>query len=154
MRTKRRLLGCYLVTTALLSIRNNPVYAQSNPSATTIRVLLVDYKTGRPLKSHKLWLWLSNKDGELTEHPVTLTGKTGKDGIAVFQFGQSPPPRMWVDLRIGDWACASTGEFATSELLQNGIGAHFAADANLCKSQPAAFPEPQPGEIIVVIRHL
>jgi hypothetical protein len=153
MGTKRGLLRCCLMA-SFLFFRCGSLLAQSDPHITTIRVRLVDYKTGKRLKGHKVWLWLSDGDGELTQHPVTLASKTGKDGIAVFQMATIPPPKMWVDLGIGDWACASTGEFSTSDLLQNGMGVNFQADSNLCKSPPATFPDPCRGVITFAIRHL
>jgi len=119
-----------------------------------IRVRLLDYKTGRPLKGHKVWLGLSDQDGEIRQDAPYLAGKTGRDGIAIFQMKQTPPPKMWVDLGIGDWACTSRGDFVPSDLLQRGIAVTFEADPHLCKSPPATFPSPQPGEMVLPIRRL
>ena len=51
-----------------LSLSGGICQVQASPGAVAIRVRALDFKTGRPLKRHRIAIWLSDSAGEIQEH--------------------------------------------------------------------------------------
>jgi hypothetical protein len=127
-------------------------HGQSVPrvSVVQVQVLVLDYKTGRPVKGREVEVMLPNAKGDIYNHSPRIFKKTGENGIAVFQIAPPVPPQLWV---MADFPCTRRQAFETSEVLQQGvIGDH--ADFELCKNPTSHPATAQPGEIVVYIRRL
>jgi hypothetical protein len=126
---------------------------QKTPTSPEIRVRLLDYKTGRPLKGRMVWLTLSDHDGQYRSI-VPMEGDTGADGIAVFRFKTVPPPRILV-VPPEDHACTEPepAGFATEAIVQYGIVGNL-FDEPLCKPHISEFPNPRPGELVFYAHRL
>src|SRR5260370_1326841 len=111
-----------LVATLLMSLSGGICQAQSSPGI-EIRVRALDYKSGRPLKHHRIAIWLSDSAGEIQYHvSQEVTRSTGEEGRAVFQLTEPLPPNIRVDTdMLPDWNCATTWRLATGLNLQPGM---------------------------------
>ena len=123
---------------------------QTIPASVNIRVRLLNYKTGRPLNGRYVALSLSGPDGNYHRSEV-IRGKTDANGVVVFLFAATPPPRVWV-IALDDYSCAEREEFATADILQKGISGNY-VDAR-CKPYVSLPPNPQPGEIVFPVHRL
>jgi hypothetical protein len=128
---------------------------QTAPTASEIRVLLLDYKTGQPLQGRKVWLTLFDTDEQYRNRTiVAMEGKTGTDGTAVFRFSSGPLPKMLV-VSAEDFACTEPGpmRFGTEAIVRHGVVGNL-VDVPLCKPHTPAFPNPRPGELVFYVHRL
>jgi hypothetical protein len=124
--------------------------AQAVPSVSEIRVLVLDYKTGRPVKGREVEVMLPDVMGQIHNRSPLIVQKTRKDGIASVQVPSPLPPQLWV---MADFPCTRQQAFATTEILQHGIvGDH--ADFELCKNPTSRRVAARPGQIVLYIRRL
>ncbi len=139
----RRLL---LMAVGLLIVGSGVALGQTASAPVNLRVRLLNYKTGRPLKGRYVELALSGPDGKFPNRPELMRAETDANGVAEFRFETMPPLRVWV-LSLDDYPCAEQVEFATAEIHQHGIAAGYADDSR-CKPHPTNLPNPQPGEVL------
>jgi|SRR6266850_479813 len=144
----RRLL---LLAVGLFIVGSGVSSGQILSAPVNIRVRLLNYKTGRPLNGRYVALSLSGPDGKYLRAEV-MRGKTDANGVVVFRFTATPPPRVWV-IALDDYACAEREEFATADVLQKGISGNYVDDAR-CKPYASLPPNPQPGEIVFPVHRL
>jgi hypothetical protein len=123
------------------------------PTAAEIRVRLLDYKTGRPLKGRHVWLTMSDRDGEYRT-TVALEGKTAADGAAAFLFKTVPPPRILV-VTPDDYECTEPepAGFSTEAIVHYGIVGNL-TDVPLCKPHTSEFPNRRPEELVFYAHRL
>ncbi len=153
MKGRPALCSICLLGFAISPLCKNSLGGQTTPRTTSVRVRLVDYRTGRPLGGHKVWLSLSDGDGQLTGR--SLTNKTEKGGLATFQLEKPLPKKIWVTLaRLGDWNCNARQDFDTQEVISKGIPDTYSPDPALCKGSSFPFADPPPGEIVIPVRRL
>lgn len=130
-------------------------FSQGQPAPTTaeIRVRLLDYKSGRPLKGRHVWLTLSDRDGEYRT-TVAMEGKTGADGAAAFVFKTVPPLRILV-VTPDDYECTEPepAGFSTEQIVHYGIVGNL-TDVPLCKPHTSEFSNPRPGELAFYVHRL
>jgi hypothetical protein len=143
----RRLLWA---SVSLLLITSGFALGQSSSVTARIRVRLLDYKTAKPLKGRWASLSLSNSAGRYLR-AESLTERTDANGVAVFCFRTDPPPRVWIAL--DDYSCAEHQEFATADILQNGVAGGY-VDDDRCKPHASSLPAPTPGEVVLPVRRL
>jgi hypothetical protein len=126
----------------------------SAPSSHEIRVQLLDYRTGRPLKDRYVQLtvpWPNKDSGYHEEYP---TAKTKKDGIAIFHFNGWLPPAGQVVL-LDDWECSDLRLFATEEVLRQGLVEKFDADDHpMCRRHLTQLATAVPGVIVCYAHRL
>jgi len=130
---------------------------ESPPTTAEILVRALDYKAGRPLKGHRIAIWLSDSAGQIQLHKSQeLVANTGNDGRAIFQVKEPLPPKMMIDsASLADWNCSATWQLATSGILEHGIVGQYTLDPRWCKkkrSLPTASPVP--GEIVIYVHQL
>ncbi len=88
-----------------------------------------------------------------------MIGRTGTDGVVVFQVKQPVPPRVDV-LDLQAYPCSRPEDFSTKDILERGIVAHvppspFKKVAKWCPANSQApQPQRQPGEVIFFIHPL
>src|SRR5260221_527541 len=75
-----------------------PMQEQAAKRTIEIRVLLLDYKSGRPVNGREVALSWLDSAGQRSNAWTYLESKTGRDGIALFRFEHTPPPEFWVTL--------------------------------------------------------
>ena len=123
------------------------------PSTVQIRVRVLDYKTGRPLKGHHIAIWLSDSAGQIQLHKSEkLTQSTLSDGGAIFNVKEPLPPKMTIDTdSLQDWNCAATWRVATSEILQRGIVGQHTPDAECSEKKSPPAMSPTPGEVVIYV---
>jgi hypothetical protein len=117
-----------------------------------LQVLLLHYKTGRPLKGCWVELALSNPVGKLLPRPELMRSVTDAKGVATFRFDKVPPPRIWV-IAMNDYECSERHDFATTEVFERGIAGTY-ADDDRCKPHALRLPNPQPGEVVFPVHRL
>jgi hypothetical protein len=129
-------------------------HGQSALPASVVQVLVLDYKTGLPVKGREVEMILPNTKGDVYEHSPRIIKKTGKNGIAVFHISSPLPQEVFaVADAMADFPCTSRQTFETSEVLQRGIiGDHAAFE--LCKNPTSRPATAEPGEIVIYIRRL
>jgi hypothetical protein len=129
----------------LSSIGSNVCWAQA---ATEVRVRVLDYRTGLPVKGRLVGL----ESAAIGQWSVATTDK---DGVATFQLSNPLPQVLTIDseVTLANWSCTERREFQTSEVLERGIVGGF-EDHQLCKVHTPTLAVAQPGEIIVYTRHL
>src|SRR5216684_8049539 len=112
-----------LVAILVMSLSGGICQAQASSGTVEIRVRALDYKTGRPLKNHRIAIWLSDSTGEIQYHvSQEVIRSTGEDGRAVFQLTEPLPPSIRIDtVMLPDWNCAETWQRATGLIMQRGI---------------------------------
>lgn len=69
-------------------------HGQSALPASVVQVLVLDYKTGLPVKGREVEMILPNTKGDVYEHSPRIIKKTGKNGIAVFHISSPLPPEV------------------------------------------------------------
>ena len=148
-----------LVRKAFVTVLSVCILCQGESSSHTpeIRVRAMDYKTGRPVKGHRIAILLSDSTGHITPHQSEeLIRSTDKDGRAVFQIKEPLPPKVSLDTNsLPDWNCSATWALSTNEILQHGIVGQYTFDPKWCKknsSLPAASPVP--GEVVIYVHQL
>ena len=145
-----------LVAILLMGLSGSICQAQASSVTVEIRVRALDYKTGRPLKHHRIALWLSDSAGEI-QYDVSqeITRSTGEDGYAVFQLTEPLPPNIRIDTdMLPDWNCATTWRLATGLILQRGIVGEYTADAECKKKGTPPAASAVPGEVVIFVHHL
>jgi hypothetical protein len=143
-----------LIPVLVLLAFSSTSYGQSVVPASEVRVLVLDYKTGLPVKGREVTMILPDANDDLYDHSPQISEKTGKNGIVVFHLSPPLPPQLWaVTDAMADFPCTRRQSFETSEVLQRGIiGDH--ADFELCKNPTSRPAMAQPGEIVLYIRRL
>jgi len=144
-----------LVATLLMSLSGGICQAQSSPGI-EIRVRALDYKTGRPLKHHRIAIWLSDSAGEIQYHvSQEVIRSTGEDGCAVFQLTEPLPPNIRIDtVMLPDWNCAATWQLATGLIMQRGIVGEYKSDAECKKKGAPPTASAVPGEVVILVHRL
>jgi hypothetical protein len=128
------------------------LYGQTASPPADIRVRLLDYRTGRPLKGRYVQLTLSNPNGQFGPDAVLIRSKTGADGEAAFRFKAVAAPTVMV-VALDDYPCTEPEEFATEEIFQRGIvGKH--ADIPYCMPHTTSIPSPRTGEVVFYVHRL
>jgi hypothetical protein len=125
---------------------------QTIQAPANIRIRLLNYKTGLPLKGRYVELALSGPDGKFPLHANVIRAETDANGVAGFQFGVSPAQRVWV-IALDDYECAKDAEFATADILRHGIAGSFVDDIR-CKPHAFSLPSPRPGEVVFPVHRL
>jgi hypothetical protein len=145
-----------LLAILLASLSGGICQAQASSGKVEIRVRALDFKTGRPLKHHRIAMWLSNSAGEIQYHvSQEITRSTGEDGRAVFQLTEPSPPNIRVDTdMLPDWNCATTWRLATDLILQRGIVGENTTDAECKKKGPRPAATAIPGEVVIFVHQL
>ena len=145
-----------LVATVLMSLSGGICQAQTSSGTVEIRVRALDFKTGRPLKHHRIAMSLSDSAGEIQYHASQeITRSTGEDGRAVFQLTEPLPPNIKVDTDLlPDWNCATTWRLATGLILQRGIVGEYSTDAECKKKGPPPSASAVPGEVVIFVHQL
>jgi len=141
-----------LQTALITGLTVAALYGQTASPPVDIRVRLLDYKTGRPMKGRFVQLTLSDPSGQYSHGAVLMKSKTGANGVVAFRFKIMPPPRVMV-VALDDYPCTEPEEFATEEIFQRGIvGSH--ADVPYCTPHIASIPNPRPGEVVFYVHRL
>jgi hypothetical protein len=145
-----------LVAILLMSLSVGICQGQASSGTLEIRVRALDLKTARPLKHHRIAIWLSDSAGEIQYHvSQEITRSTGEDGRAVFQLAEPLPPNISVDTdMLPDWNCATTWRLATGLILQRGIVGEFTTDAECKKKGPPPAASAVPGEVVIFVHQL
>jgi hypothetical protein len=126
--------------------------AQASPFAAVIKVRLLNYKTGHPLKRHFVGLVLSDNEGRFPPGATVVNTETDANGMATFSFEVKPSTRVRVLLYLYDTVCNKREEFSIDEVLKQGTFGN--ADDTRCGPRTSPFPNPQPGEIVFPIHPL
>jgi hypothetical protein len=140
----------------VMSFSGGICQAQVSSGTVEIRVRALDFKTGRPLKHHRIAIWLSDSAGEIQSHvSQEITGSTGEDGRADFQLTEPLPPNIRVDTdMLPDWNCATTWRLATGLILERGIVGEYTTDAECKKKGPPPAASAVPGEVVIFVHQL
>lgn len=114
--------GMILLTALALALPPAAFARQSRQAE--IRIQVLDSQTHRPLRHRSVQVTLSGMDGQFYEHAPETTGRTGRDGIAIFKVNQPAPPIIGVFVR---WAypCSNTQAYSTSAVFKNGVVVHW-----------------------------
>ena|SRR5215831_3173922 len=120
-----------------------------------VRVLLLDYKTGQPIRRHvTVGLLPSDQAGQIRNNPVQVLRKTDRNGVAVFHLNPPRPPSMWITvLGLSSWECTKPQELETSEILTVGIVEKW-VEQPLCTDQAGPRTDSRPGTVVTFVRHL
>jgi hypothetical protein len=145
-----------LLAILLMSWSGGICQAQASSGTVEVRVRALDFKTGRPLKHHRIAIWLSDSAGEIQYHASQkITRSTGEDGRAVFQLTEPSPPNIRVDTdMLPDWNCANTWRLATGLILQRGIVREYTTDSECKKKGPPPAASAVPGEVVIFVHQL
>jgi hypothetical protein len=119
-----------------------------------IRVQLLDYKTGHPVRGRHILLTLANANGKYALDAVPLEGKTGADGAATFRFKTERAPRIWV-VTPDDFECSEPRPrgYDTDAIIQQGIIGNIVG-VQLCRHHTSTLQETHPGELVFYIHRL
>ena len=119
-----------------------------------VRVLLLDYKTGQPIRRHiTVGLLLSDQDGQVRNNSVQVLRKTDRNGVAVFHLNPPRPPSMWITvLGLSNWPCTKS-QAETSEILTVGVVERW-VEQPLCTDQAGPPTDSRPGTVVIFVRHL
>ena len=149
-------LGIPLLLIGLLATGAPLSRSESSASTAQIRIRALDYKTGRPLKGHRIAIWLSDSTGQIQYHESEkLIRSTDKDGRAIFEIKEPLPPQVMVDTdSLPDWNCSATWQLTTSEILQRGIVGQYTSDPKCRKKASPPAASPVPGEVVIYVRQL
>jgi hypothetical protein len=143
--------GLFMAAGAFCDGQTAPASASSSHE---IRVQLLDYKAGRPLKGRYVQLTVPWPNKDWGYHEEYLTAKTKKDGIAIFHFNGWLPPAGQVVL-LDDWECGDLRLFATGEVLQQGLVEKFDANGHpLCRQHLTRLAPAVPGVIVCYAHRL
>jgi hypothetical protein len=145
-----------LLAILVMSFSGGICQAQVSSRTVDIRVRALDFKTGRPLKHHRIAIWLSDSAGEIQSHvSQEITRSTGEDGRAAFQLTEPLPPNIRVDTdMLPDWNCATTWRLATGLILERGIVGEYATDAECKEKGPPPAASAVPGEVVIFVHQL
>src|SRR6185312_7564491 len=92
-------------------------YGQSALPSSVVQVLVLDYKTGLPVKGRKVEMILPDTNGDVYNRSPQIFKKTGKNGIAVFYLSSPLPPQLWAMTdAMADFPCTRRQSFETSEV--------------------------------------
>ncbi|HET9363741.1 MAG TPA: hypothetical protein VFP71_02020, partial [Candidatus Angelobacter sp.] len=149
-----RAMNKRLIPVLVLLAFSSTCLGQSVVPASVVQVLVLDYKTGLPVRGREVEMILPDSNGDLYNRSPQISEKTGKNGIAVFHLSSPLPSQFWVVTdAMADFPCTRRQSFETSEVLQRGIiGDH--ADFELCKNPTSRRALVQPGEIVLYVRRL
>jgi hypothetical protein len=139
-----------LTLVAFFIVKSGIFWGQTSAATQQIQVLLLDYRTGQPLKGRYVALSLSNADGKFLRADA-IRGKTDANGVVVFELSATPPPKVGV--AVDDYACAEHEEFATADILQHGIAGSY-VDDNRCKPHVSLLPDAIPGQVVFPVHRL
>ncbi len=124
-----------------------------------IRVRIMDSRTHRPLKEHKIQITFSGMDGEWYHNATIVTANTGPDGVAVFLVKQPIPPQINV-IDLAGYPCSRPETFHTQEILETGIVASWTvsgirkADQWCMSGAEVAQPQRRAGEVVFFVHPL
>jgi hypothetical protein len=136
-----------LIFLLLLLTAHAPCHGRIVQQVSEVQVLVLDYKTGRPVPGWSVEMKLPDAKGEIHRFPLGTFKETGENGIVVFQIKAPLPPQVGVSIKS---PCTRREVFDTSEMLQQGtIGDH--ADFESCKSPTSRTVVAQPGQIVIYI---
>jgi len=133
--------------------------AKPSDQPTEIRVQIMDSRTHRPLKGRKVQITFSGMDGQWYRNAPRMIGRTGSDGVVVFEVKQPIPPLMDV---LDWWAypCSRPETYSTQAVLEDGEVAHWPstgikkADKWCTADSQAPQPQRQPGKVIFFVHPL
>ncbi len=132
-------------------ITAHAVLGRTTSSEITIRVRLLDYKTGRALRGRCVARAPSGKDGKYFRQEV-LKHRTDKAGEVEFHVRAEAAPKVIVT-PLNDYSCAKYDQFTTAEILERGIPRNY-SDESYCGPRAVVLPNPQPGEVIFPVHEL
>jgi len=117
-------------------------------TSSEVRVRVLDYRTGLPVKGWKVGLSIGNH---------WIVEKTMQDGVASFRTATALPQNLHIDAEGGvrsEWSCIATPEiFDTSVVLEKGLIGNFLIHP-LCKHHVSPITKSNPGEVVVYVRRL
>ena len=132
---------------------------------TEIRVRIMDSKTRQPLKGRKVQISFSDMDGQWYNKsgvggwPLTMTTRTGPDGIVVFSIKKPIPPLMDI-VDLAAYPCSRPEAFPTQEILENGVIASWPLSGlqkadRWCTSDPHVTElQKRSGEVVFFVHPL
>jgi len=97
-----------------------PAAATTPDNPATIRVRVLDSRTHAPLKGRRIQVTLSGMDGQFHHEAITKIGRSGPDGLVVFDLGATVPPRVDV-FDLSGYPCSSPEVFPISDILKDGV---------------------------------
>jgi hypothetical protein len=143
-----------LIPVLVLLAFSSTCHGQSVLPPSVVQMLVLDYKTGRPVTGREVEMILPDTNGDVYSRSPQIFKKTGKNGIAVFYLSSPLPPQLWAMTdAMADFPCTRRQSFETSEVLRRGIIGDN-ADFELCKNPTSRPATTQPGEIVLYVRRL
>jgi hypothetical protein len=143
-----------LIPVLVLLAFSSTCHGQSVLPPSVVQVLVLDYKTGRPVTGREVEMILPDSKGDVYERSPRIFKKTDRDGIAVFYLSSPLPPQLWAMTdAMADFPCTRRQSFETSEVLRRGIIGDN-ADFELCKNPTSRPATTQPGGIVLYVRRL
>jgi hypothetical protein len=148
-----------LLILMIAMILASPLPAGQSEQIREIRIQIMDSKTLRPLKSHKVQITFSGTDGQWYHNAPRMIGRTGSDGVVVFEVKLPITPMMDV---VDWWAypCSNPEVYSTQTVFQDGVVAHWRstgigkADRWCTADSQAPLPQKQPGKVIFFVHPL
>jgi len=161
METRFAHVSCEIAQKAILTAVSAMMFssqplAKPSDQATEIRVQIMDSRTHRPLTGHKVQITFSGMDGQFYHNAPRMVGRTGSDGVVVFDVNQPIPPLM--DVFVW-WAypCSRPEVYSTPAVLENGVVARWPPTGvkkadKWCTADPQApRPQEQPGKVVFLV---
>lgn len=162
MKTRLTSVACGITRTAVLLTAIVALAFSSQtlaipPGRTAeIRVQIMDSRTHRPLKGRKVQITFTGMDGEFYHNAPRMIGRTGSDGVVVFNVNQPIPPRM--DVFVW-WAypCSNPEVYSTRAVLKDGVVARWPPSGvkkadKWCTAGPqVSRPQEQPGKVVFFV---
>lgn len=142
-----RLLGLV----GFLLVASGFTRGQNSAAPVELRVRILDYKTGQPIRDRRVQLTLSGPDGEWRNNDQKMISKTGADGLAVFRIKTIPPRVDVVDL--ADYLCTFPEEFAAEEILHHGVVGRQ-IETSFCKPHASSNPDMHAGEVVFYVHRM
>ena len=148
-----------MLTLVIAVMSASQLLAKPPDQPTEIRVQIMDSRTHRPLKGHKVQIMFSGMDGQWYHNAPNMIGRTDSDGNVVFEVKQPIPPMMDV---VDWWAypCSNPAVYSTQTVFQDGVVAHWPstgiskADKWCTSDSQAPLPQKQPGKVIFFVHPL
>jgi hypothetical protein len=139
----------------IIVVSGSYLLAKPSDKPTSIRVQIMDARTHHPLKGRRIVISFLDKNGDFFK-PLTTKGRTGSDGIVVFEVKNPIPPRMgvfvwWV------YPCSDSKPFSTQKVLEDGVVTHWSPTAfkkaNKWCTADAQAPQSQtqPGRVVFFV---
>src|SRR5262245_45250040 len=97
-----------LISVLVLIAVSSACQAQTAPPVSVVQVLVLDYKTGRPLKGREVEVMLPDARGYIYNSSPRIFKKTDRNGIAAFTIPSPLPPDVWV---MADFPCTRQQAF-------------------------------------------